>query len=327
MAVKLEDVAKLAGVSPTTVSRVINNKGYLSQRTIEKVLKAIKELNYQPNSLARSLQGKKSQLIGLIFPSVQHPFYGELIEKLEKNLFDRGYKCILCDSENNPEKEREYLRMLAANQVDGIIAGSHNLDLEEYYQNIVAPVLSFDRALGPDIPIVASDNYSGGKIATHMLISRGAKRIGIITGSNESNAPTRLRLDGYLLEMEQSNLEPNIFQIKSSASYSLKKQEIARILREEKLEALFCTDDLTAILVMNEAQQQGISIPDDLLLIGYDGTSLIQQYFSQLTTIVQPIDEIASVLAELLITRIDEPDTPLEEIYTMPVKLLQANTI
>ncbi|MDA3972879.1 LacI family DNA-binding transcriptional regulator [Enterococcus thailandicus] len=326
MAVKLEDVAKLAGVSPTTVSRVINNKGYLSQKTIEKVFKAMKDLNYQPNSLARSLQGKKSQLIGLIFPSVQHPFYGELIEKLEKKLFDRGYKSILCDSEKDPEKEREYLRMLTANQVDGIIAGSHNLGLEEY-QNIVAPVLSFDRALGPDIPIVASDNYSGGKIATRTLISRGAKKIGIITGSNESNAPTRLRLDGYLWEMEKSNLEPSVFQIKSSTSDSLKKLEIARILREEKLEALFCTDDLTAILVMNEAQQQGISIPDDLLLIGYDGTSLIQNYFSQLTTIVQPIDEIASVLAELLITRIDEPDTPLEEIYTMPVKLLQANTI
>lgn len=326
MTAKLEDVAKLAGVSPTTVSRVINNKGYLSQKTIKKVLKAIEELNYQPNSLARSLQGKKSQLVGLIFPSVQHPFYGELIEKLEKNLFDRGYKSILCDSENNPKKEREYLRMLVANQVDGIIAGSHNLDLEEY-QNIVAPVLSFDRELGPDIPIVASDNYSGGKIATHTLISRGAKRIGIITGSNESNAPTRLRLDGYLLEMEKSNLEPNVFQIKSNTSDSLKKLEIARILREEKLDALFCTDDLTAILVVNEAQQQGINIPDDLLLIGYDGTSLIQQYFSQLTTIVQPIDEIASVLTELLITKIDEPDTPLEEIYIMPVKLLQANTI
>ena len=152
MVVKLTDVAKLAGVSPTTVSRVINNYGYLSQKTIDKVHQAMEELNYQPNGLARSLQGKSTQLIGLVFPSVSHPFFGELIETLERKLFVQGYKVILCDSEKDPEKERAYLRMLAANKVDGVITGSHNLAINEY-ENVSLPIVSFDRFLAPGILI------------------------------------------------------------------------------------------------------------------------------------------------------------------------------
>ena len=165
MAVKLTDVAKKAGVSPTTVSRVINNYGSLSQKTIDKVNQAMKELNYQPNSLARSLQGKNTQLIGLIFPTVANPFFGELVEQLESKLFDLGYRSILCDSANNKEKERNYLNMLAANKVDGIIAGAHNLGIQEY-ENIELPIVSFDRYLADGTPIVSSDNFRGGYLAS-----------------------------------------------------------------------------------------------------------------------------------------------------------------
>ena len=130
--VKLTDVAAKAGCSVTTVSRVINNYGYISQKTRKKVHEAMKELNYQPNSVARSLQGKKTKLIGLIFPDVSNPFFGELVSKIEDQLFKHGYKTILCNAGNDKEKERTYLQMLMANQVDGIIAGAHNLGIEEY---------------------------------------------------------------------------------------------------------------------------------------------------------------------------------------------------
>ena len=132
MRAKLSDVAKKAGVSPTTVSRVINNYGYISDKTRNKVHEAMKELNYQPNSLARSLHGKKTNLVGLIFPGVSNPFFGELVEEIENKLFEDGYKVILCNAAYNKEKERSYLRMLLANQVDGIIAGAHNLGIDEY---------------------------------------------------------------------------------------------------------------------------------------------------------------------------------------------------
>lgn len=115
--VKLTDVAAKAGCSVTTVSRVINNYGYISQKTRKKVHEAMRELNYQPNSVARSLQGKKTKLIGLIFPDVSNPFFGELVSKIEDQLFNHGYKTILCNAGSDTEKERTYLQMLMANQV------------------------------------------------------------------------------------------------------------------------------------------------------------------------------------------------------------------
>ncbi|GCF95374.1 LacI family transcriptional regulator [Enterococcus florum] len=326
MAIKLTDVAKKAGVSPTTVSRVINNYGSLSQKTIDKVHAAMEELNYQPNSLARSLQGKNTQLIGVIFPTVSNPFFGELVDKLETTLFEQGYKTILCNSANNKEKERAYINMLAANRVDGIIAGAHNLGIKEY-ENIALPIVSFDRYLSENIPIIGSDNFRGGYLATENLYLRGCRKIGILTGSLKSDSPTNGRLEGYEKLLQEKGLEPRIFTIDSRASsMALKTLEIKRILEKEELDSLFCTDDLTAMLVYNICQEMQISIPEDLKLIGYDGTKFIQNYFPQLSTIAQPISDFADLLVDLLIQRITAPDKQMEKHYVLPVKLIQGRT-
>ncbi|MGA5589790.1 LacI family DNA-binding transcriptional regulator [Enterococcus mundtii] len=326
MVVKLTDVAKKAGVSPTTVSRVINNYGSLSQKTIDKVNQAMKELNYHPNSLARSLQGKNTQLIGLIFPTVANPFFGELVEQLESKLFDLGYRSILCDSANNKEKERNYLNMLAANKVDGILAGAHNLGIQEY-ENIELPIVSFDRYLAEGIPIISSDNLRGGYLATENLYLKGARNIAILTGSQESNSPTNQRLNGYLAFMEEFQLEPHVFHFHSTArSTALKNLEIKRILEMKTIDALFCTDDLTAILAYNLCQELHIKIPEEIKIIGYDGTKLIQNYFPQLSTIAQPITDIADILVDLILQRIQDPEKPLESNYVLPVKLIQGST-
>ena len=173
MVAKLTDVAELAGVSPTTVSRVINKKGYLSEKTITKVQAAMKELGYKPNNLARSLQGKSAKLIGLIFPKISNVFYAELIEYLEIELFKKGYKVIICNSQSDPDKERDYLEMLAANQVDGIISSSHNLGIDDY-QRVEAPIVSFDRNLAPGLTVVSSDNFAGGITAATTLVKMAA---------------------------------------------------------------------------------------------------------------------------------------------------------
>lgn len=325
MTIKLTDVAKLAGVSPTTVSRVINNYGYLSQKTIDNVQAAMEELNYQPNSLARSLQGKGTKLIGLIFPSVANPFYGELIEKMENYLFEKGYKVILCSSADNKEKERDYLRMLAANKVDGIIAGAHNLGIAEY-EKIGLPIVAFDRYLSESIPIVSSDNFAGGKLATEMLYQSGARKIAILTGTNQSNSPTNSRLEGYLEAVKTYELEALVFDFSPEMSKNLKALTIQKILKNEVLEGIFCTDDLTAILVMNEAKKLGISVPTDLKLIGYDGTRFIQDYFPQLSTIRQPIDDCGMLLVNLIIQRIETKEDILEENYTLPIKYIKGES-
>lgn len=321
MVAKLTDVAKLAGVSPTTVSRVINKKGYLSEKTIQKVNDAMRELGYKPNNLARSLQGKSAKLIGLIFPNIRHVFYAELIDKLEHELFKKGYKTIICNSEHDSEKEREYIEMLEANQVDGIISGSHNLGIEDY-NRVTAPIISFDRNLSPDIPVVSSDNYGGGVLAAQTLVKTGAKDIIMITGNDNSNSPTGLRHAGFASILPDAP----IINVSSDFSPVRKEMEIKNILTQQKPDAIFASDDLTAILIINIAKELGIPVPDQLKVIGYDGTYFIENYYPQLTTVKQPLEEIAFLCVELLLQKIDGKKVATTG-YFLPVTLLPGKSI
>ena len=295
MVAKLTDVAELAGVSPTTVSRVINNKGYLSEKTKQKVQEAMRTLGYKPNNLARGLQGKSAQLIGLIFPNISNIFYSELIEYLEIELFKHGYKTIICNSENDPAKEREYIEMLEANQVDGIISSSHNLGIDDY-ERVSAPIIAFDRNLAPNVPIVASDNFEGGKLA-------------------------ELRALGFSFQIPHGE----VFKVPNNLSTIRREMEIKSIIASNRPDGIFVSDDLTAILTMKIAKQLDMNIPDDLKIIGYDGTSFIESYFPQLTTIRQPIDEIASLLVDILLKRIKGEKTNKD--YILPISLIPGGSI
>ncbi|WP_312220616.1 LacI family DNA-binding transcriptional regulator [Streptococcus parasuis] len=321
MVAKLTDVAQLAGVSPTTVSRVINKKGYLSEKTIRNVEEAMRELGYKPNNLARSLQGKSAKLVGLIFPTINNIFYSELIGHLEKELFDRGYKTIICNSQHESDKEREYLEMLAANQVDGIISGSHNLGIQDY-DCVVAPIIAFDRNLSPSIPIVSSDNFSGGILAAQTLQKAGCHNPLMITGNDDSNSPTGLRQLGFTSILD----EAKVFKIASDLSPVRKEMEIRSILEKYKPDGIFVSGDATAMLVWNVARSLKLSIPEDIKLIGYDGTSFIESYYPQLTTIKQPLVEIARLLVDLLIDKIEGKKLPKTD-YILPITLLAGASV
>lgn len=324
--VKLTDVAKEAGVSATTVSRVINDHGYLSQKTKDKVFRAIKKLNYQPNSLARSLQGKKIQLVGLIFPSITHPFFAELIEDIEAALFKNGYKVILCNAGYNKEKEREYLRMLMANQVDGIIAGAHNLGIAEY-QKLALPIVSFDRKLSDQIPIVSCDNYQGISLAVSDLMQAGCQNIYFLGNKQQKGHPTDQRLNAYLDAAKKNNFQPQIASVSFADSITIKNMKIRQLLTKNQPDGIVATDDLTAILVLQEARRLGIKVPQQLKVIGFDGTQEIQNYHSELSTIAQPINEIAQLLVQLLCQRIKRPEKEFtQKHYLLPVKLIKSST-
>lgn len=320
MVAKLTDVAKAAGVSPTTVSRVINNKGYLSNKTISKVNEAMKALGYKPNNLARSLQGKSAKLIGLIFPNISHIFFAELIEHLETELFKEGYKVIICNSQNDPEKEREYLEMLEANQVDGIISSSHNLGIDDY-DKVEAPIIAFDRNLAPNIPVISSDNLAGGKLAASCLQKAGCRRPLMITGNDNSNSPTGLRKLGF----SEIFPEAHVFHVPSNLSAIRKEMEIKAILKSQKPDGIFLSDDMTAILTKNIAEGLGHKIPQDLKLIGYDGTHFIENYYPFLSSVKQPIKEIAQLLVDVLLKKIDGQE--IEANYILPVSLLPGQSI
>ena len=320
MIAKLTDVAELAGVSPTTVSRVINNKGYLSGKSKQKVQEAMKTLGYKPNNLARGLQGKSAQLIGLIFPNISNIFYSELIEYLEIELFKHGYKVIICNSQNDPAKEREYIEMLEANQVDGIISSSHNLGIDDY-ERVAAPIIAFDRNLAPNIPIISSDNFEGGKLAAKTLQKNGCQNIIMITGNDNTDSPTGLRALGFSFQIP----EGKIFKVPNSLSTIRREMEIKSIIASNKPDGIFVSDDLTAILTMKIAHQLEMKIPDNLKIIGYDGTSFIENFFPQLTTIRQPIDEIANLIVDVLLKKIKGEKASKD--YILPISLLPGGSI
>ncbi|EMF0089336.1 LacI family DNA-binding transcriptional regulator [Enterococcus hirae] len=320
MVAKLSDVAELAGVSPTTVSRVINNKGYLSEKTKQKVHEAMKTLGYKPNNLARGLQGKSPQLIGLIFPNISNIFYSELIEYLEIELFKHGYKTIICNSQNDPAKEREYIEMLEANQVDGIISSSHNLGIADY-ERVGAPIVAFDRNLAPNVSIVSSDNFEGGKLAAKTLQKNGCQNSIMITGNDNTDSPTGLRALGFSFQ----NPNGKVFKIPNNLSTIRREMEIKSTILRHKPDGIFVSDDLTAILTMKIAHQLKLNIPEDLKIIGYDGTSFVEKFFPQLTTIRQPIDEIASLIVDVLLKKMKNEKTSKD--YILPISLLPGGSI
>lgn len=321
MVAKLTDVAELAGVSPTTVSRVINKKGYLSQKTIDKVHAAMQELNYKPNNLARGLQGKSAKLVGLIFPNISNIFYAELIEHLEVELFRHGYKSIICNSQSDPHKEQEYLEMLAANQCDGIISSSHNLGIADY-EKVEAPIVAFDRNLAPNIPIISSDNFEGGKLAAQTLTKAGCKRIVMITGNDNSDSPTGLRQLGFNYQLEKTGI---ICPVPNDLSLMRREMEIKSIISREQPDGIFVSDDLTAILVIKVAKSLGMAVPEDLKIIGYDGTAFIRNFYPELATIQQPLEEVAKLCVEVLLKKIK--GEKVNRDYVLPIALIAGGSI
>jgi len=286
---KLDDVAKLANVSKTTVSRVLNKRGYLSQETIDKVYDAMEKLNYQPNTVARQLYNKKTNIIGLLFPAVSNPFFGELVEELEKKLYSQGYKVIIGNSMNDPEKEKNYLNQLLSNQVDGLIVGTHNQNIQQY-QNENLPIVAIDRIMNQDIPVIESDNYSGGKQATERLIQKGAKKIIHTTGPDTLDTPANRRREAYEETMTYHGLQPIHYSVDFNISYTEKTGIFNQIFIDHPdVDGVFASNDVDALLIMQIAKKFNKNIPEDLLIVGYDGSKIMRNMFPNLTTIVQPI--------------------------------------
>lgn len=321
---KLEDVAKLAKVSKTTVSRVLNKRGYLSQETIDKVHAAMEQLNYQPNVVARQLYKKQTNIIGLLFPTVANPFFGELIEALEKKLYQEGFKVLIGNSMNDPEKETDYLNQLLSEQVDGLIVGTHNQGIKEYkYANL--PIVAIDRIMNEDIPVIESDNYAGGVLATTRLINMGAKKIVHTNGPINLETPAKRRRIAYEETMRANQLDPITFTLDFNIPYDEKKRLFYELFETyPDVEAIFASNDVDAALILLVAQELKRRVPEDLLVIGYDGTTITRSILPNLTTIIQPIDDIATTAIQVLKQRLKKEATDTE--YILPISLWEGTT-
>jgi LacI family sucrose operon transcriptional repressor len=320
----IKDVAQLAGVTVTTVSRVLNNRGYISDTTRNKVHQAMKELHYQPNEIARSLLRRRSNIIGLIIPTVEHPFFGELASYIEYFAYQAGYKILLCNSHLDRNKEKEYVEMLKSHKVDGIIMGSHTLEVDEYI-DLNLPVVTFDRKISDQIPYFASDDYEGGKLATTLLIAKGCKKIAHICGNLNLNLLANKRYEAFKAEVTRRNIDHVVVQTDVDVfNINQYEQMVHNLFKEHPdIDGIF-TSDLTAIHVIQACSRIGKQIPDAVKIVGYDDVQLAALVVPQLTTIRQPIAEMSRLATELLIKKMNNEAVLMENI--LPVTLIERNT-
>ena len=317
---KLEDVAERAGVSKTTVSRVINRRGSLSEKTIHKVEQAMADLNYHPNVIAQQLHTQETKLIGILVPTVANPFFGELTVYLEDALFQRGYKVLISDALDNSAKEERYLQQLMGHQVDGLIIATHNNDLEEY-QHANLPVVALDRFLRDDIPVVASDNYAGARMATEALIARGCQHIVHIYSVNPSNWHDNKREQAFEDAMKENGLVSYTYTVKNNETVADRNQLFNRLFDEHpNVDGIFASNDLDAARILSIARQRGYQVPSQLQIVGYDGAQATQELVPELATIVQPIKQMATYAVQLLVDRISGKFTPSSTVLPVILK-------
>lgn len=301
----IKDVARLAGVSVTTVSRVMNNRGYISEKTRNKVKNAMEELNYHPNEIAKSLFRQKSNIIGLILPDISVNFYSEVTKYIEEILYENGYKLMLCNAYNSKDREKEYINMLQANKVDGIIIGSHTLEIEDYLK-VSLPIIALDRNLGDKIPIVCANHGEGGILAANHLIRCGCKNVVQFSGTKDLNSTTNKRHILFEKTMKENNININTIEMELNTFSNEKNEYYINYMFEhyKNVDGVFATDNL-AILVIKEAYKRNIKIPEDMKIIGYDGTINSNLFIPKLTTIKQPIKEICVDAVDKLIKLIN----------------------
>jgi LacI family transcriptional regulator, sucrose operon repressor len=322
---KIDDVARLAGVSPTTVSRVLNDRGYISNETKEKVQDAMTKLNYFPNDIARSLYTKRSNLLGIIMPTTSNPFFGELTFHLESICASLGYKVLLCNSLNQKDKEKKYLDMLMRNQVDGIIVGTHNLGILNYQKQNLA-VVSIDRYLSETIPVVSSDNYEGGKLATELLVRKSCEHIVLIDGVKEIEK-SYLRREAYIDTLDKIGKTPIIYEIPEVFNVQSQQEIIENIFSEHpEVDGVFATNDIFAASFITAAKRYGKKIPEDIKVIGYDGTETVRTVLPDLTTIRQPIEMIAKEAINILLKEIEGEFTDSLHETKLPISLIEGST-
>lgn len=322
--VKLEDVAKLAGVSKTTVSRVLNNRGYLSQKTIDKVHAAIDQLHYRPNVIARQLFKQKTNLVALIFPTVDDPFFAQLEAELEKRLDQLGYRVLMGNSQNNPDKERHYLKLLLNHQVDGLIVGAHNQGIEEY-NSISRPIVSIERYISKQIPTVTADNYHGGELAVQQLLADGCQHIIHTNYPTNLVSPNELRRQAYEDILHEHQMTAVTYPVSFDISLAAKEEIFRRIFEEHpEVDGIFADNDTNASLIIRVAKEFNRHVPDDLKVVGFDGANITRMLSPELTTIQQPLDQMADAAVKLLMDQINHQGDP--QSVTLPVKLIKSVT-
>lgn len=321
----IKDVAKKACVGVGTVSRMLNNSGYVAEDTRKKIEIAMQELNYTPNELARNLYRKRTGNIAVLVPNVSNPFFAQFIDYAEAELYEMGFKMMLCNTVKESNAELEYLDMLNRHIVDGVITGVHSLDVEEY-KKIHKPIVALDRYLGDHIPVVAVNHKEGGRMAAETLIQNGCKKVLHFRGSTAVESPYHERHFEFDRIMKEHHIETYPYELEWNHFDSDYYREVVADVFSKGIDfdGVFAVDPL-AIECMNETIRRHRRVPQDVKFVAYDGTFITNMVEPKMTAVVQPIEGLARESVRLLSDLISGKEYRSKQVV-LGVHLRKGNT-
>ncbi|MFZ4832208.1 ribose operon transcriptional repressor RbsR [Rouxiella sp. Mn2063] len=326
----MKDVAREAGVSTSTVSHVINNNRFVSEAIRDKVNAAIDQLNYAPSALARSLKLNQTRTIGMLLTASSNPFYSEVVLGVERSCYERGYSLILCNTDGDEERMNRSIETLLQKRVDGLImmcTENHCPSQDALNRYPSLPIVMMDWSPFDGANDIIQDNaLIGGKMATQYLIDQGYTRIACITGPLDKTTAQQ-RLAGFRQAMHEANLDilPG-YEVSGDFEFAGGLSAMQQLLAlAAPPDAVFASNDAMAVGVYQAVYQQGLSIPGDIAVMGYDDIQLAQYMTPPLTTIHQPKDELGELAIDTLLHRLQAPDTEAQVLSLTPELIIRGS--
>lgn len=318
--VTITDVAKEAGVSVSTVSHVVNNTRFVKPETRARVMEAIQLLDYTPSISAQSLKKNVTHTIGMIVTSSTNPYFAEIVSHIESALYEAGFNLILCNSGQDFVKQRNYIRTLKGKRIDGLLVLESVVSdaFLKLVESCNFPVVLLDME-GQRLASVTDDSEAGGYLATSYLIARGHREIGCISGPSDHHQSAQRYL-GFKRALDEAGIELNpAWVLPGNLEADGGERAIEALCRQERRPtALFAFNDLSALGAMSEAARQGLRVPQDLSIIGYDDIEIARLFSPALTTVRQQIDDICRATCQLLTGAIARKDAVPEHVRVQP---------
>lgn len=318
----IKDVAERSGVAVSTVSRVLNNRGSISDKLRKRVYAAMKELNYEPNELARSLQRQRSHLIAVIASGIDHPFFSRVLQAVEHALAEAGYRMMVFSSRGSIERENALLPLIRSAHADGILLCGYGVG-ESVYSACSIPIVTIDRQLRDDIPSVSCDSFQGGRLAADALYRGGGRHPLVLHGGSDTDFT---REAGFTQRCSELGITPltHIYTAAIASDPQKKYREFfTRLLQDHpEIDGVFTLSDLSAVGICIALRQLGYRIPEDIQIIGFDGVMIGD--FLDITTIAQPAEAIGEFAADMLLKTMRGKLIPRRSL--LPVSLLERGT-
>ncbi|MDC3416632.1 LacI family DNA-binding transcriptional regulator [Aquibacillus salsiterrae] len=329
-AITIEDVVRLSGVSRGTVSRVINDHPHVSEEKRKKVKEAIEQLDYMPNVSAQRLRNIKTKTIAVIVSSISNPFFGLLLEELEKDVIKLGYQLLLCNTRNSKKKEIDFLRLLITNQVDGIILAS----MANYWENIkefvnYGPIVccnQFDPKV--EVPSIGLDHEEAAYIGTKHFIDNGHEKIAFCGGISQFNISVG-RKQGYEKALKESGLKINKDWIFDNVYGTAGGIEVFNNVANMRVRptAVFSGGDEIAVGFIKAALDSGWKVPQDISVMGFDNQPIGTFVSPELTTIQQPIEQMGKITIQKMIESINNIQSMRSEEIILKANLIERNSV